>query len=231
MTLIDFDGEYGHQYRKTIRYSVPGHDTLLEITNAAAASLSPSAARVLVIGPGPGDELKGLLVSLPDAHFTVLEPSMQMTEGCKDVIRSLDASERCELLPQRLESCHDLEPSSFNTVIANNVLHLMPPDEQHDLIRLMADYVVPGGYLFVSSYSEPADTALQETYLTISRQRLLQLGMSLDMVEMLMKSRGNGVYSLDRKLFENTLRLSGFNQPVPLMQGLLISLWLVRKKH
>ena len=107
----------------------------------------------------------------------------------------------------------------------------MPPDEQHDLIRLMADYVVPGGYLFVSSYSEPADTALQETYLTISRQRLLQLGMSLDMVEMLMKSRGNGVYSLDRKLFENTLRLSGFNQPVPLMQGLLISLWLVHKKH
>lgn len=229
MTSIDFDGEYGLQYRKTIRYSIPGHDTLLEITNAAAATLSPPAARVLVIGPGPGDELRGLLNSLPDAHFTVLEPSMQMIDGCREVIKQLKASERCELLPQRIELCHDLDFASFNTVISNNVIHLIPPNQQHEILGLLADYVVPGGCLLISSYSEPADNDLNEIYFMIARERLLQLGMSVDMVENIIKSRGKAVFSLERNFFEKTLKSAGFSEPIPMMQGLLSCLWLVRK--
>ncbi len=80
MPSLDFDGDYGRHYRQSIQHSVPGYDVLNEIAAAAIRATSVNAQHVLVVGPGPGDELLPLLDSCPEADVTVIEPSAQMLE-------------------------------------------------------------------------------------------------------------------------------------------------------
>ena len=61
MPSLDFDGDYGRTYRKSIQDSIPGHEVLHEIARAAIRASSSDAQQVLVVGPGPGDELPALL--------------------------------------------------------------------------------------------------------------------------------------------------------------------------
>jgi tRNA (cmo5U34)-methyltransferase len=79
MAGLDFDGDYGRQYAATIRQSVPGYDTLLELGAAALAAACPNASSALVVGPGPGEELEGLLQAMPLAQLTVVEPRQPAT--------------------------------------------------------------------------------------------------------------------------------------------------------
>lgn len=67
MSPLDFDGDYGRSYRQSIQHSIPGYDVLHEIAAAAVNATSAKADSVLVVGPGPGDELVTLLSSCPDA--------------------------------------------------------------------------------------------------------------------------------------------------------------------
>jgi len=86
MPSLDFDGDYGRSYRQSIQNSIPGHDVLHEIAAAAVRSLASDARQVLVVGPGPGDELLPLLNACADAALTVLEPSAQMLEQCRHTL-------------------------------------------------------------------------------------------------------------------------------------------------
>ena len=47
---LDFDGEYGRTYRKSIQDSIPGHDVLHEIARAAIQATASDAQQVLVVG-------------------------------------------------------------------------------------------------------------------------------------------------------------------------------------
>ena len=47
MPSLDFDGDYGRTYRKSIQDSIPGHDVLHEIARAAIQTAASDAQRVL----------------------------------------------------------------------------------------------------------------------------------------------------------------------------------------
>ena len=87
MPSLDFDGDYGRTYRKSIQDSIPGHAVLHEIARAAIQATASDAQQVLVVGPGPGDELPHLLNACADAGLTVLEPSELMLEQCRKTVR------------------------------------------------------------------------------------------------------------------------------------------------
>ena len=84
VSQLDFEAEYGRKYRTSIQHSIPGHATLLEIGAAAIGDAAPAARRILVVGPGPGDELPQLLDACLEAEFVVLEPSAQMLQTSLD---------------------------------------------------------------------------------------------------------------------------------------------------
>ena len=69
VSQLNFEAEYGRKYRSTIQHSVPGHATILEIAAAAIGEANPAVRRLLVVGPGPGDELPQLLDACPEALF------------------------------------------------------------------------------------------------------------------------------------------------------------------
>ncbi len=231
MAGLDFDGDYGRQYAATIRQSVPGYDTLLELGAAALAASCANARRALVVGQGPGEELAGLLQAMPQAQLTLVEPSEQMLASCYQRLEALGASERANCFAVPLEQCAALTGQRFDAVICHHVLHLLSPAEQGKLLGLLAAGVAPGGQLLLSSYSEDAQPEALGRVLAIASTRWLQQGVPADRVELILASRNSRVFSLDGNRLASALAAAGLDPPLQLFQALFSRLWISRRPN
>ena len=233
VSQLDFEAEYGRKYRTTIQHSVPGHATLLEIAAAAIGDTAPAAKRLLVVGPGPGDELPQLLDACPEAEFVVLEPSAQMLQTCIETLRDHHGFQRCEWVPKPLEEAVLMGQlqRDFDGVICHNVLHLMAPDQQDLMIELLVEQSLPGGVLLISSYSEAAEPEICDTVFSIAARRLLDRGLPAQMADKFLTARNTAVFSLDAARFESILLGLNCQAPIQLYQGLFARLWITRRNH
>ena len=225
MALLDFDGDYGRTYNARIRRLIPAYDAIFELGAATAAALHPEAQRVLVVGAGTGTELPALLEALPQARFTLVEPSEQMRGFCNELLASIGASDRVAWGADYLDACAD---GTFEVVISHNVLHVLAPAEQEQLLRQMAARVAPGGCLLLSSYSESGPPGL-ELGLAIGRSRFAALGIDQATIEAVMESRNSKVFSMDGERLEQQLIQAGLEPPIQLLQALFNHLWLSRR--
>lgn len=228
MAGLDFDGDYGRHYTATIRRSIPAYDALLEIGTAAVATAAPAATSVLVVGPGPGEELPALIAALPQAKFTLLEPSAQMAQACIALLQLHGLGGRCILLQQPLDASTQLDDAPFAVVICHHVVHLMPPDQQRLLLQQLAAHVAPGGVLLLSSLSEPTEPMAMEQVLAISRTRLALLGMEEQAIEQFMAGLNTVVFGLSAERLAAELTAAGLHPPQLLVQALGSHLWLSR---
>ena len=232
MPSLDFDGEYGRTYRKSIQDSIPGHDVLHEIARAAIKATASDAQQVLVVGPGPGDELPHLLNACADAELTVLEPSELMLEQCRKTLSDHHGRSRYRLLPCTLNAALDgeLKGARFDLVVCHNVLHLLPHDEQNAMLRELTQCTADGGVLLLSAYSEAEDGESQREVFNVAWQRLVDRGVPEDRLEKIRDSRNKVVFSLDASRVAAVLEQAGWRAPLQLYQGLFIRLWLCRAK-
>ena len=230
MPSLDFDGDYGRSYRKSIQDSIPGHDVLHEIARAAIRSTSSDAQQVLVVGPGPGDELPELLNACGDAALTVLEPSELMLEQCRKTLSDHPGSSRCRLLPCSLNEAleGELNGARFDLVVCHNVLHLLPSEEQNAMLRELTQCTADGGVLLLSAYSEAEDDESQREVFQVAWQRLINRDVPQDRLEKIRDSRNNVVFSLAASRVAAVLKEAGWRSPLQLYQGLFIRLWLCR---
>ena len=228
MSGLDFDGEYGRQYRQRIRFSIPAYDAVLEIAAAALAANVPAARQVLVVGPGAGEELPGLLQAMPLAQLTLLEPSEQMAEFCQQRIAALHAESRC-LLQQHNLAESDLATEAFDAVVCHHVLHLMPPQQQQQELAALLSRLAPGGCLLISGYSEPAGDASDQPLVEIVMARLRLLGMDEATLELFLSGRNKLVFSLAEALLQEQARLHGCTPPLLLLRAMLNGLWLIQR--
>jgi len=226
---LNFDGDYGRNYKAIIRGSVPGYDTMLEITAAALADTCTNAESIVVVGPGRGEELPLLLAALPTAQFTLIEPSAQMQAACRKEIEQANAVARCKILDVAISPDSDLEHEQADAVVCLNVLHLMPKDEQIKLLHSIADQIKPGGTLLIAAHSEPNSEHGFETLLGITKQRLRDRGATNDVIERMMQARNTSVYSLDQSTLEQGLSDSCMISPILLQQSLFSRLWISQK--
>ncbi len=225
MALLDFDGDYGRTYNERIRQLIPAYDANFELAAATAAALHPQAQRVLVVGVGTGTELPGLLAALPEATFTLVEPSEQMRGFCNDLLARIDTTERVVWGQDHLDAGAD---GRFEVVISHNVLHVLAPAEQEQLLRQMAARVAPGGCLLLSSYSESSPPSL-ELGMAIGRVRFAALGMDAATIEAVMASRNSKVFSMEAERLTRELTQAGLEPPIQLLQALFNHLWLSRR--
>ena len=231
VSQLDFESEYGRQYRTSIQHSIPGHATLLEIGAAAIGDAAPAARGILVVGPGPGDELPQLLDACPEAEFVVLEPSAQMLQTSLDTLRGHSGFERCQWVPKTLEEAvsSGLLHGDFDGVISHNVLHLMAADHQDLMIQKLVAQLLPGGVLLISSYSEAGEPEICDTIFSIASRRLLDRGLPAEMVDRFLTARNTAVFSLDAARFETILLGLNCQAPIQLYQGLFARLWVTRR--
>ena len=230
MPSLDFDGDYGRTYRKSIQDSIPGHDVLHEIARAAIQATASEAQRVLVVGPGPGDELPALLNACADAAVTVLEPSELMLEQCRRTLADHPGSSRCRLLPSTLDEAlkGELSGTRFDLVVCHSVIHLLRSDEQAAMLRELTQCTADGGVLLLSSYCETDTSEDQHEVFKVAWQRLEDRDVPADKIEAMKGSRNSVVFSLDPSRLAAGLKQAGWRPPVQLYQGLFIRLWLCR---
>lgn len=228
MPSLDFDGEYGRTYRKSVQDSIPGHEVLHEIARAAIRASSSDAQQLLVVGPGPGDELPALLNACADAELTVLEPSELMLEQCRKTVADHPGSSRCRLLLSTLNEAleGDLKGARFDLVVCHNVLHLLESDAQTVMLRQLMQCTAGGGVLLLSAYSEAADPESRRWVFQVARQRLINRGVPQETLEAIFNSRNTVVFSLDGDRLAAMLADAGWDAPQPLYQGLFSRLWL-----
>lgn len=231
VSQLDFEAEYGRKYRTTIQHSVPGHATLLEIAAAAIGDKAPAARQILVVGPGPGDELPQLLEACPEAEFVVLEPSAQMLQTSLETLRGQSGFERCQWVAKTLEEAvgSGVLQRDFDGVICHNVLHLMAADQQDLMIKRLVEQSRPGGVLLISSYSEAAEPEVCDTIFSIAARRLLDRGLPAEMVDKFLTARNTAVFSLDAARLETMLVGLSCQAPTQLYQGLFARLWITRR--
>ena len=230
MPSLDFDGDYGRSYRKSIQDSIPGHDVLHEIARAAIHCTSSDAQQVLVVGPGPGDELPHLLHACGHAALTVLEPSELMLEQCRRTLSEHPGSSRCRLLPctltQALEG--ELNDARFDLVVCHNVLHLLRSEEQNAMLRELTQCTADDGVLLLSAYSEAEDDESRREVFNVAWQRLVDRGVPQDRLDKIRDSNNKVVFSLAASRVTAVLNQAGWRSPLQLYQGLFIRLWLCR---
>ena len=228
MSGLDFDGDYGRQYRQRIRISIPAYDAVLEIGAAALSANTPAARHVLVVGPGAGEELPGLLQAMPMARFTLLEPSEQMAGFCRQLIASLHAESRC-LLHQQSLADSGLEPAGFDAVVCHHVLHLLPPEQQQQELDRLLGQLAAGGCLLLSSYSEPSGHDFDSQLLEIVKARLRMLGMDEATLELFLSGRNKVVFSLAEALIQQQAQACGCAPPQLLLRAMFNGLWLIQR--
>ncbi|MDM7958935.1 MAG: class I SAM-dependent methyltransferase [Synechococcus sp. WH 8007] len=224
MASLDFDGDYGRHYDQRIRRLIPAYDAHLELAAAALGALVPTATSALVVGPGAGEELPGLLRAMPGATLQLVEPSEQMRGFCNAVIAEAQAGQRITWGPNALEEV----AGRFDAVICQNVLHLLPPAEQEPVLHQLCARVGPGGVLVISGFSEEPGADM-ELWQAIARARFQSQGMDSETIERVMASRNAGVYSVDADRLATQLRLAQMEPPTPLLQALFNRLWFSRR--
>ena len=228
MALLDFDGDYGRTYNERIRHLIPAYDAIFELSAAAAATEQPHARRALVVGAGTGTELPSLLKAMPMAQFTLVEPSEQMRGFCTDLIARVGATDRVLWGPNNLDDLDDPSGEGFNVVISHNVLHVLAPANQDQLLGQMAERVAPGGCLLLSSYCETEPPGV-ELAMHIGLARFALLGMDQSTIDAVAASRNSKVFSMDADRLEQQLTLAGLEPPIQLVQALFNRLWLIRR--
>ena len=228
MALLDFDGDYGRTYNAQIRNLIPAYEAIFELAAATAATVQPQARRVLVVGAGTGTELPSLLRAMPLAQFTLVEPSEQMRGFCCDLVARIGADERVQWGPDNLDALEDPDDLRFDVVISHNVLHVLAPPVQEQLLRQMADQLAPGGCLLLSSYCETEPPGV-ELAMHIGLARFALLGMDQATIDAVVASRNSKVFSMDADRLGQQLTLAGLEPPIQLLQALFNRLWLSRR--
>ena len=224
MQQLDFEGDYGRDYKRDIRRFIPAYDAILELGTATLRALASESNQALVVGPGAGEELAGIVQALPHAHITMIEPSPQMRSFCERALKDCGAAQRTAWGPNALSDV----ANQFDVVICHHVIHLMPAAEQRLFLEQLCAKVAVGGLLLLSSYSENSNGD-STVWQAIARDRFLLQGMDQQAIDQVMALRNVAVHSLSPDHLEQQLVLAGLEPPTQLLQALFNRLWFSRR--
>jgi hypothetical protein len=116
-------------------------------------------------------------------------------------------------VPQRLQDWDEGQGHRFDAVVALDVLHLFPSEEQARLLRQLAVRVPPGGTLLLGGYSEDPDPDEFALLLSVAQERLKRLGCDAATVERLLASRGTAVVGMRGPQLTQELTAAGLEPP------------------
>ncbi len=129
LSTAKFDAERAAEYAVQSRIALAGYDACQELTACLlAATLDPAAAaRVLVVGVGGNaSEIRALAPLAPNWRYVGVDPSPDMLNAARDVLKSEGLLDRTSLHQGYLEDLPDQEP--FDAAIMFGVLHHLRGD-------------------------------------------------------------------------------------------------------
>lgn len=230
--LYDFDGEYGRKYLSFIRKMIPAYDDVLDLIGDIVSA--QEATRILVIGPGHGEELLKMSTVLPKVKITAYEASDAMTRSSRKRIDQAGHAHRVTIISEPFgedTTCPaEGNDSRYDVVTLLNVLHLMPREKQLPLLRAAAKQVAPNGLLLVSGISSVSnDLDKDNLFHRIADKRWDRLDIPKEEREKIHDSLGKSLFGISSEdLCEETGKL-GFSSPIPVYRGIQNVMWCIEK--
>ena len=149
--LFDLTNQENDAYWELVRHAQDWFSTL--------SYEQPPA--VLDVGAGTGNFILGLAEVLPlGAKFVHLDMSAEMNSAAKDKYE--DRSLEVEIVESFVQSA-DFESGTFDSIISINALNTAPP--QALTLKLMHQWLRPGGWLYLVDFGRPQDTLSWARYL------------------------------------------------------------------
>jgi tRNA (cmo5U34)-methyltransferase len=138
-------------YPALVRSEVPDYERLQD--EAAAATGTGDARRILELGTGTGETARRVLARHPGARLVGVDGS----EAMLAVARAALPADRVDLRVGRLEDA--LPDGSFGVVVSALAIHHLDGPAKEDLFRRVAAVLAPGGRFVVADVVVPADAA------------------------------------------------------------------------
>lgn len=143
-------------YAQDTPRKVPGYADLHRMAMLLLAERAPPAAEILVYGAGGGLELKAFADAKPDWRFTGVDPSAEMLELARDIVRPHRT--RVELLQGYID---DTPQGPFDGATCLLTMHFLNADERIEVLNGIRRRLKPGASFIVAHHSSPSGDDLQ----------------------------------------------------------------------
>jgi len=137
----------------------------MELCTDAAKAVTPGATNLLDIGCGAGNYSLKMLSKLPDLNCTLNDLSLPMLEAAKKRV-SASTTGTVKTIQMDMREL-DLEPGSYDIVLAAATLHhLRDDDDWMNVFTKIYEALTPGGSFWISDLISHDSTALNELFKT-----------------------------------------------------------------
>ena len=137
----------------------------MELCTDAAKAVTPGATNLLDIGCGAGNYSLKMLSKLPDLNCTLNDLSLPMLEAAKKRVSTSTKGTVTTIQMDMREL--DLEPGSYDIVLAAATLHhLRDDDDWMNVFTKIYEALTPGGSFWISDLISHDSTALNELFKT-----------------------------------------------------------------
>ena len=222
-----FDKEQAASYDERFAKLAPMRDAI-HLLMASAFSELPSDARILSVGAGTGAEILFLARKFPGWHFTAVEPSAAMLDVCRRRAEEEGISERCSFHEGYLDSLPPTEKFHAATSILVSQF-VLDPGARRDFFARIAARLLPGGPLVSADLSTDRSTEEGQRLFDMWLRLLGSTDMPPEQIARMTEAYDGHVAIAPAAEVEALMMSGGFDQPVPILQTLLIRAWLAQR--
>ncbi len=157
---FEFDGQVADVFENMISRSVPGYPLLLDLLEVLTEQFAQSNTNCYDLGCSLGASTLRIRQHLPPScHIIGVDTSPSMVERCKNNIARDHSSATAEI---RLQSLQETKIENASIVALNYTLQFVPDTERLEILKRIAQGLVPGGVLILSEKVRFEDEVTQQ---------------------------------------------------------------------
>ena len=211
-------------YPRLAEQFIPGRRAIFAIVEASFFELLPdSAARILIVGAGGGEEILHLGLSNPNWSFVGVDTYQPMVELARRRLSDTPVASRSEVHTLGVE---DLDAYDFDAATCILTAHFVPDDgAKQAFFKAIRRRLKPGAPLALIDGVGVAGEAETELLRRIWKRHAVRNGATEEVAERNSQNFKNvAVVSVERQ--EELLKSAGFERISPIFRGLSIKGWL-----
>ena len=160
-----FDESVARVFPDMLRRSIPGYSASLEAIGSLAARYVQADSRCFDLGCSLGAATLAMRqgIRVAGCEITAIDNSPAMIEQCQQVINA-DSEANPAHCPVRVQlgDIRETQIENASMVVLNYTLQFLDPDARDEMIRRIADGLLPGGLLLLSEKVVDDDPQMED---------------------------------------------------------------------